>query len=166
MRFHNIEPNNIENGTGIRTVLWVSGCFHNCKDCHNPVTHDPEDGVLFDEESMKEILDDLNHDYIHGLTLSGGDPLTYYPEDVVEVIKKVNETYGDEKTIWLYTGFTLDWIIKTILSNTDKEVIDIKKTLAHNKVVFLEPEQEKLCTTDNTETNELIRQFNKFLETR
>ena len=36
MRFHNIEPNNIENGTGIRTVLWVSGCFHNCKDCHNP----------------------------------------------------------------------------------------------------------------------------------
>jgi len=204
MRFHNIEPNNIENGAGIRTVLWVSGCFHNCKDCHNPVTHDPEDGVLFDEESMKEILDDLNHDYIHGLTLSGGDPLTYYPEDVVEVIKKVNETYGDEKTIWLYTGFTLDWIIKTILSNTDREVIDtycgillgidvlcdgkyendkndkdyhwvgstnqrvidIKKTLAHNKVVFLEPEQEKLCTTDNTETNELIRQFNKFLETR
>ena len=50
----------IENGTGIRTVLWVSSCFHNCKDCHNPVTHDPEDGVLFDEESMKEILDDLN----------------------------------------------------------------------------------------------------------
>lgn len=201
MRFHNIEPNNIENGTGIRTVLWVSGCFHNCPGCHNPITHDPEDGVVFDNESMTEIINDLDNDHIQGLTISGGDPLTYYPEDVVEVIHNVNDRFGDTKNIWLYTGFTLDWILHTIMSNTDKEVIDtykdilfgidvlcdgkyesaksnkdyhwvgstnqrvinMKETLSKNKVVFLEPEQEELCTTDNTETNELLKQFSTYL---
>ena len=29
------------NGDGLRVVLWVAGCDHCCKECHNPVTWDP-----------------------------------------------------------------------------------------------------------------------------
>ena len=33
------------NGDGLRVVLWVSGCVHCCKECHNPITWDPNGGL-------------------------------------------------------------------------------------------------------------------------
>ena len=122
MKFHNIEPNNIENGVGIRTLLWVSGCFHNCQDCHNPVTHDPNDGIEFDDAAMAELMNDLAADYVSGLTLTGGDCLCYYPEESLEIIEAIRKKFGEKKTIWLYTGFTLDWIIRTILTISDNAI--------------------------------------------
>ena len=51
MNYQNIDPRNIENGDGIRCVLWVSGCAHNCKGCFNPQTHDPKSGIEFDDNA-------------------------------------------------------------------------------------------------------------------
>lgn len=48
MNYHNITRDDMLNGDGLRVVLWVSGCEHHCKGCQNPVTWDPQDGVLFD----------------------------------------------------------------------------------------------------------------------
>ena len=39
------------NGDGLRVVLWVAGCAHCCKECHNPVTWDPNGGLFFDEKA-------------------------------------------------------------------------------------------------------------------
>ena len=25
----------VNNGKGVRMTIWVSGCYHNCKGCHN-----------------------------------------------------------------------------------------------------------------------------------
>ena len=63
------------NGDGLRVVLWVAGCSHCCKDCHNPITWDPDGGVLFDDKARQEIFDQLEKSYISGITFSGGDPL-------------------------------------------------------------------------------------------
>ena len=132
MKFHNIEHNNIQNGLGIRTVLWVSGCYHNCPECHNPITHDPDDGVDFDEASMNELLDSLDNDYVSGLTLSGGDGLCFYPVDLLDVIKEVRKKFGDTKTIWLYTGFTLESLLSTINSNPNDEISDVYGEILRN----------------------------------
>ena len=75
MRYHDITKEDMLNGDGLRVVLWVSGCSHCCKDCQNPLTWDPNGGLFFDEEAKKEIFDQLDKDYISGITLSGGDPL-------------------------------------------------------------------------------------------
>lgn len=148
MNFHNIEPNNIENGTGIRTLLWVSGCYHNCPGCHNPVTHDPDDGVLFDDDAMKELMDDLNRDFIEGITFTGGDPLTFYPEETLDIINKIQERFEDRKTIWIYTGFTLDWLLKISTESTDHLVKETyAKILLNTDVLcdgrFIESESSK-----------------------
>ena len=37
MRYHNITKDDMLNGDGLRVVLWVSGCDHCCKECHNPI---------------------------------------------------------------------------------------------------------------------------------
>ncbi len=104
MRYHNITKDDMLNGDGLRVVLWVAGCSHCCRECHNPVTWDPDGGLLFDEPAKKEIFDQLDKPYIAGITFSGGDPLHSANRPAVrELMKEIKEKYPD-KTIWLYTG--------------------------------------------------------------
>ncbi len=105
MKYHDITKDDMKNGEGIRVVLWVSGCSHHCKGCHNPLTWNPTHGLEFDDKAKGEIFYQLATDYISGLTLSGGDPL--HPvnrEAITELCKEVKEVFPD-KTIWLYTGY-------------------------------------------------------------
>lgn len=106
MRYHNITKDDMLNGDGLRVVLWVAGCSHCCKDCHNPVTWDPNGGLYFDESAKAELFEELKKDYVSGITFSGGDPLHIANvNDVTELSKEIRETFP-EKTIWLYTGST------------------------------------------------------------
>ena len=100
MQYHNITKADMLNGEGLRVVLWTSGCLHHCHACQNAITWDPNDGLLFDENAKKEILEELEKDWCSGLTLSGGDPL--YPENREEVAKLVTEIKKvfKMKTIW------------------------------------------------------------------
>lgn len=104
MRYHNITKDDMLNGDGLRVVLWVAGCNHCCKDCQNPITWDPDGGLLFDEDAKQEIFEQLEKSYISGVTFSGGDPL--HPAnrlDVRGLMEEIKEKYPG-KTIWLYTG--------------------------------------------------------------
>lgn len=93
------------NGDGLRVVLWVAGCSHCCKECHNPITWDPDGGLLFDDAAKQEIFEQLEHSYISGITFSGGDPLHSANRlDVRNLMSEIKEKYPD-KTIWLYTGY-------------------------------------------------------------
>ena len=104
MRYHNITKDDMLNGDGLRVVLWVSGCTHCCKECHNPITWDPNSGILFDEAEKMEIFAELEKDYISGVTFSGGDPLHINNTfEITELAKEMKEKYPG-KTIWLYTG--------------------------------------------------------------
>lgn len=110
MRYHNITKDDMLNGDGLRVVLWVSGCSHCCKECHNPITWDPNSGLPFDDAAKQEIFEQLDKDYISGITFSGGDPLHFANRgDVAELMKEIKEKYP-HKTIWLYTGSLWDEI--------------------------------------------------------
>lgn len=105
MNYHNITKDDMKNGDGLRVVLWVAGCEHHCKNCQNPITWDPNDGLLVDTTAILEILSQLEKDYIEGITFSGGDPL--YPANRTEMTvfcRAIKESYPD-KTIWMYTGY-------------------------------------------------------------
>jgi len=107
MNYHNITYPDMNNGSGLRVCLWLSGCDHHCPECQNPQTWNPDSGVIFDESAKNELLSELEKDYISGLTLSGGDPL--HENNLPEVLNLVNEIrllFGDKKNIWLYTGYT------------------------------------------------------------
>ena len=104
MRYHNITTDDMLNGDGLRVVLWLAGCNHCCKGCQNPLTWDPDGGLLFDEAARQEVFEQLEKSYISGITFSGGDPL--HPAnrlDVRRLAEEIRERYPD-KTIWLYTG--------------------------------------------------------------
>lgn len=164
MNYHNITHDDMKNGDGLRVVLWVAGCGHQCPGCHNPITWAADGGIPFDETALEEICSQMAQPHISGLTISGGDPL--YPENrqtVFELCKNLKQRYP-QKTIWLYTGYLweeisgltgisdLDVVIdgRFIQERMDinypwagsgnQRVIDVKKTLEDGKnVVLLNP---------------------------
>ena len=114
MNYHNITKDDMKNGDGLRVVWWVAGCSHHCPNCQNPVTWDPDDGILFDKNARKELLDIISQDYISGITFSGGDPLfESNREEVYELIEYIKSVYPN-KTVWLYTGYTFNDLKKFV----------------------------------------------------
>ena len=105
MNYHNITKTDMLNGDGLRVVLWVSGCDHACKGCHNPQTWSVHSGIPFDEDAKKELFEELSKDYVSGITFSGGDPFhTSNRNEVLELIKEIKVKFPN-KTIWVYTGY-------------------------------------------------------------
>jgi len=110
MRYHDITKVNMNNGDGLRTVLWLSGCDHHCRNCQNEFTWDPEDGLLFDDDAKAELFDALANDYIDGITLSGGDPLYVgNREGVEELLIEIKDRFP-EKNVWMYTGYDYEQV--------------------------------------------------------
>lgn len=124
MRYHNITKDDMLNGDGLRTVLWVAGCSHCCPECQNPITWDPRGGIPFDESAKEELFKELEKDYISGITYSGGDPL--YPsnrECITKLAKEIREKFPD-KTQWMYTGFLWEAIQNLECMNYIDVVVD------------------------------------------
>ena len=116
MNYHNITKCDMLNGEGVRVVLWVSGCVHACPNCHNQQTWNPNSGIPFDDEALKEIYAELENPYVDGITFSGGDPL--HPLNYNTVLWLCNQIKlkFPNKNIWLYTGYSLD-TVKLIYSD-------------------------------------------------
>lgn len=115
--YHLIKPTSISDGIGVRVAIYLSGCNWHCKGCHNPETWDPKSGKPFTNETLEELYNYLNHAYIAGITLTGGDPLNDCNLDIVnKIIEMVHErssTFeGGRKDIWMYTGYKWEDIEK------------------------------------------------------
>lgn len=112
MNYHNITYPDMNNGDGLRVVLWLSGCSHHCYNCQNPQTWDVNSGIPFDESAKEELFRELNKDYISGLTLSGGDPLHEANLDgVLDLVNKIRLSFPN-KSIWIYSGYQWENIMK------------------------------------------------------
>lgn len=160
MNYHNITKDDMLNGAGLRVVLWVAGCSHKCKGCHNPQTWDKNSGIEFDENAKEELFAELKKDYINGITFSGGDPLFCdNREDITNLAKQIKQKYPT-KTIWLYTGYKYEEVkdLKIMqyidvlcdgefeldkrdvnipwVGSSNQRVIDVPSTISENKVVL------------------------------
>ena len=166
MKYAKIRKMDISNGEGVRVSLFVQGCSFHCKNCFNPETWNFDGGKFFTDIEKEKIIKLVNKDYIAGLSILGGEPL--HPnniEAVSDVCKNLKKIYPN-KTIWLWTGFKYEDILKrenncNILNYIDvlvdgqfeenkkdltlkwkgssnQRVIDCKKSLAENKVILKE----------------------------
>lgn len=123
MNYMSIIKCDTANGEGLRVSLFVSGCARKCLGCFNPESHDPSAGFIFDEKTKKKIFAELEKDYCSGLSLLGGDPLSKLSDNrktIIALCKEVKEKFPT-KTIWVWTGYTLEEIIN------DKDTKDIIK---------------------------------------
>lgn len=113
------------NGSGLRTVIWVSGCERKCKNCFQPHTHDINAGIKFDEKAKEELFRDNYTDWCAGITILGGEPL--HPlnrHEVISLTKEIKDMFPT-KTIWLYTGYTLEEIQQDITMKDILTYVDV-----------------------------------------
>lgn len=105
IRTAGIVNDSIVDGPGLRFTLFVQGCPHNCKGCHNPQTHDFEAG---EDMTAEEILEQIrSNPLLDGVTFSGGEPfcqanaLAYLGEKIHEL----------GMNIMTYTGYEYEYLI-------------------------------------------------------
>ena len=108
MNYATIKKNDVANGPGIRVSLFVSGCRHACPGCFNSEAWDFGYGCELTEEVRASIIEACKKPYIDGLSILGGEP--FEPENqagVTETLRSFKKAFP-EKSVWCYTGFTLD----------------------------------------------------------
>jgi len=106
VRIANYVQDSIVDGPGLRFTLFVQGCSHHCKGCHNPQTHDPNGGRECSEQEIIEAM--LSNPLTDGLTLSGGEP--FDQAESCAVIAKAAKEAG--LSVWAYTGYTLEQLLQ------------------------------------------------------
>ena len=165
MNISGINFESVVDGEGVRIVVFVSGCLHNCKGCHNPTSHSFEAGRPFTEELQNEIIDYINKTpFITGATISGGDPM-YSATTVAAFVRRL-KTEVKDISLWIYSGFRYENILQNsemldllrlcdvlvdgefILEQRDmtlsykgsrnQRIIDIQKSLTQNEIVLWE----------------------------
>ena len=102
MNYANIKYDDIANGPGVRTSLFVSGCTHACKGCFNEMAWDFKYGDILTEEIMENILASLQHDYVSGMTILGGEPMEKVNQiGILPLIEAFKNRYT-KKNLWIY----------------------------------------------------------------
>ena len=100
LRLSGLVEESIVDGPGLRYVVFVQGCPHHCKGCHNPQTHSFTDGYV---ESIDYIFQEYRKNpLLSGITFSGGEPLA-------ALGRMVRATGGHVMT---YTGYVYEDLLK------------------------------------------------------
>lgn len=100
IRLFGVLRESIVDGPGIRYVIFVQGCPHHCKGCHNPESHDPNGGFFSSTTRIWESM--MKNPAIRGVTFSGGEPFCQ-PEPLAEIGRCAREHGLDVMT---YSGYT------------------------------------------------------------
>lgn len=139
-RIFDIQKYSVHDGPGIRTIVFIKGCYFRCQWCCNPESQSYEFQTMKDgdkdkligrdvtvNEVMSEVLKDMPY-YRRsggGLTLSGGETL-YQPEFSVALLQQAKE-YNIHTAIES-TGFAKFETIEKYFPHLDLFMMDIKHT--------------------------------------
>lgn len=103
MNYAEIKKNDIANGEGVRTSLFVSGCRNRCKNCFNAVTWDFLYGKPFDQAVEDDIIASTRPRWINGLSLLGGEP--FEPENqapLLAFLRRVSHRLAGQDRVVLH----------------------------------------------------------------
>ncbi len=138
MNYALIRENDIANGPGVRTSLFVSGCRHHCKGCFNPETWNFNFGNEFTQAEIDKIINATSPSFIDGLTLLGGEP--FEPENqlaLIDLLKQFKKKLPD-KSIWCFSGFEFNKeLLPKALSNQEsvRELLELIDVLVDGRFV-------------------------------
>ena len=121
IRIAGVTPNDVINGEGISVSVWLQGCPHRCKGCHNPETWDFEGGTLYNQDMLIfEILKLIEKNGIkRNLSILGGEPLCEENRDFIQILTKIVRNIHPEIKIYCWTGYRLEDIDPQYLKNID-----------------------------------------------
>jgi anaerobic ribonucleoside-triphosphate reductase activating protein len=161
LRVSGIIEESVVDGPGFRFVIFTQGCFHNCAQCHNKDTHDPDGGQLIDTDEILQMI--KKNPLLDGVTFSGGEPLLH----TEALTKLAMEIRLLGLNVISYTGFVWEDLMKSkkhfddylsqvdvlidgpfkfevrslnlsFRGSTNQRVIDVQKSLQSEQLVLLD----------------------------
>ena len=93
----------VADGEGVRLVLFLNGCVHQCEGCHNQKTWSRRYGKKINVDEVCDYLMERYNEFPYdGITISGGDPLMQF-ESTIALTKELKRRGCPN--IWVYTGY-------------------------------------------------------------
>lgn len=148
LRVLDIIEETMVDGVGLRTSIYFAGCPHKCEGCHNPESWDFNGGK---EYTVDELLDVIKSDPFADVTFSGGDPF-FQVGAATELARRIKEE--TDKTLWVYTGYTIEKIIQTRCLSRMLPYIDVLvdgpfvKELRNTDLAFKGSENQRIIVVD------------------
>ena len=161
MYYSKIRKYDVSNAPGVRTTIFVSGCTNDCEGCFNEELQDFKYGTKWTDETEDEFMTYVKNPNVVGVNILGGEPMQQDLSLLKLLIRIRQET---NKNIWLWSGFTYEYIInnvhcKKILNYIDvlvdgkfeidkkdlslkyrgssnQRIIDVQKSLKANKIIL------------------------------
>ena len=137
-RIFDIQRYSIHDGPGIRTIVFLKGCYLRCKWCCNPesqeydiqkMTRGGKTETVGRDVTVGELMDEISKDRIYyarsggGITLSGGECMAQ--PDFSEAILRACHEYGFNTAIET-TAFANRDVVERLLPHVDHFLMDIK----------------------------------------
>ena len=137
-RIFDIQRFSIHDGPGIRTIIFLKGCFLRCQWCCNPESQEykiqemtlaGKTKIVGRDVTVDEVMDEIIKDALYyrrsggGVTLSGGECMAQ-PEFSEALLRAVHE-YGYNTAIES-TAFANRYIVDKLLPHVDHFLMDIK----------------------------------------
>ena len=161
MNYADLRPFDATNGTGIGTSLFVSGCLFHCKECFNKEAWDFNYGKPFTKEVEDYFINCAKNPHIDHVSLLGGEVFYQDLDVILNLVKRIKTEVN--KTLWVWSGFTFDELLKdkskaNILkyidilvdgqfkidkkninllfkSSSNQRIIDVQESLKQNKII-------------------------------
>ena len=124
MNYIDIINETITDGEGLRISIYVSGCTHYCKECHNSFSWNFNQGTKITPEFITELIQKFKSDpLLDGITFSGGDPL--HPDNAKDLLWILQVLKEASINIWVYTGYTYEELLENDIQKACLEYIDV-----------------------------------------
>lgn len=155
-RIFDIQRYSIHDGPGIRTIIFLKGCFLRCRWCCNPesqeykfqqLTQGGKTRTVGKDVTVAEVMDEVRQDAIYyhrsggGITLSGGECMAQ-PEFAEALLRAAHE-YGYTTAIES-TAFASREVIDRLLPHIDYFLLDVKHTDSEKHRAFCGQPNEKI----------------------
>ena len=161
MNYMQLRHNDIANGPGIRTTLFVAGCRLKCKNCFNPEYQDFSAGNEWTNKIEEDFIKMAQDEKIVGISILGGEPLQNVP-GLTSFLARFKQEVN--KPVWLWTGYAYEKLPSYKISflhefvdvlidgpfveelkdlnlfyrgSSNQRIIDIKQTKELNKIIEL-----------------------------
>lgn len=123
MNYADLRPFDATNGIGIGTSLFVSGCLFHCKECFNKEAWDFNYGKPFTKEVEDYFINCAKNPHIDHVSLLGGEVFYQDLDVILNLVKRIKTEVN--KTLWVWSGFTFDELLKDKSKANILKYIDI-----------------------------------------
>ena len=155
-RIFDIQRYSLHDGPGIRTIVFLKGCYLRCRWCCNPESQEytiqemlrgGKKEIMGRDVTVEEVMDEVMGDRIYyarsggGITLSGGECMAQ-PE-FAEALLRATHEYGFNTAIET-TAFADREVVASLLPHVDHFLMDIKHMDSAKHKEFTSQHNEKI----------------------